>query len=76
MVGMTDHTYYTDNNAQGGTTYYYRVGSMNAIGTGEMSGQVSVNPLSSPTPWLAYVLVIGVLVVVAIPLVLQVRKRQ
>jgi fibronectin type 3 domain-containing protein len=76
MIGMTNHTYYTDSGAPSGSTYYYRVASMNAIGSGIMSDQVSSNPMSAPVPWLFYLLVVIVLAVVAIPLVLEVRKKQ
>lgn len=76
MIGTTSHTYYTDDSVQGGTTYFYKVASMNAIGAGALSDQASVNPQSGPVPWLAYLLVVAVLAVVAIPLVLEVRRRK
>jgi fibronectin type 3 domain-containing protein len=76
MIGTTSHTYYTDDAVQGGTTYFYKVASMNAIGSGVLSDQASTNPQSSPMPWLYYLLVVAVLAVVAIPLVLEVRKRK
>jgi fibronectin type 3 domain-containing protein len=76
MIGTTSHTYYTDDTVQGGTTYYYRVASMNAIGAGVMSDQASTIPQSGPMPWIYYLLIVAVLIVVAIPLVLEVRKRK
>jgi fibronectin type 3 domain-containing protein len=75
MIGTTTHTYYTDDTAQGGTTYFYRVASMNAIGAGALSDQASMSPQSAPMPWLYYLLIVIVLVVVAIPLVLEARKK-
>jgi titin len=72
LIGMTNQTYYTDKTVEGGTSYYYRVGSENAVGFGEMSEQVSVKPLSAPIPWLAYLFIIGVIsVIVAVGLLAQ-----
>jgi fibronectin type 3 domain-containing protein len=76
MIGTTSHTYYTDDTVQGGTTYFYKVASMNAIGAGAMSDQASANPQSGPIPWIYYLLIVAVLIVVAIPLVLEVRKKK
>lgn len=41
-------TTYTDAAVSGGTTYYYRVAAVNAIGVGDLSNEVSATPATAP----------------------------
>jgi len=50
LIGVTNVTLYVDLGLEGGTKYYYRVASGNAMGLGEMSEQVSTEPSDPPVP--------------------------
>jgi fibronectin type 3 domain-containing protein len=43
-------TSYTDTTAVNGTTYYYKVSAVNAIGESALSNELSATPAGSPTP--------------------------
>lgn len=41
-------TSYTDSGVTGGTTYYYRVAAVNAIGVGDLSNEAAATPATTP----------------------------
>ncbi|HNX48232.1 MAG TPA: fibronectin type III domain-containing protein [Methanomassiliicoccales archaeon] len=75
LIGITNVTAYADLELDGGTKYYYRVASGNAVGLGEMSDQVSAEPSNPPVPWVAVIIVAAVLAAMVVGVVLQWRKK-
>ncbi|MBI0581608.1 MAG: fibronectin type III domain-containing protein [Methanomassiliicoccales archaeon] len=75
LIGVTNVTLYVDLGLEGGTKYYYRVASGNAMGLGEMSEQVSTEPSDPPVPWVAIVIIASVMAAMVVGVVLQWRKK-